>query len=77
MEKIFNELKDRCALNSRINLSSLEVIVEIIDEISKKYKDKYVSIGAYDQVRWERDIAIEQLHELGYELGENIKVEGE
>lgn len=72
MERIFNELKDKCALNSRINLGSLEVIVEIIDEISKKYKDKYVSIGVYKQVAWERDMAIEQLHELGYEFGEKI-----
>lgn len=29
-------------------------------------------LGAYDQVRKERDIAIEQLRELGYELGEKI-----
>lgn len=25
--------------------------------------------GAYDQVRWERDIALGQLKQLGYELG--------
>lgn len=30
-------------------------------------------IGAYKQVCKERDIAIEQLHELGYELGQKIE----
>ena len=28
--------------------------------------------GAYDQVRWERDIAMQQLETLGYELGEKV-----
>jgi len=27
---------------------------------------------AYDQVRWERDIAIEQLHDIGCELGQKM-----
>lgn len=26
-----------------------------------------------EQIKWERDIAIEQLHELGYELGQKIE----
>lgn len=29
--------------------------------------------GVYDQVRWERDTAVEQLKELGYSLGEKIR----
>ncbi len=29
--------------------------------------------GLYEQVKWERDVAIEQLNELGYSLGEKIK----
>jgi len=29
--------------------------------------------GAYYQVRWERDVAVEQLKELGYSLGEKIR----
>ena len=32
-----------------------------------------VSRGVFEQVMWERDIAIEQLHELGYELGQKIE----
>ena len=35
--------------------------------------DDTVSRGVFEQVRWERDIAIEQLHELGYELGQKIE----
>ena len=30
-------------------------------------------IGAFDTVKWERDIAIEQLHDLGYEFGQKVK----
>ena len=29
-----------------------------------------IVLGAIEQIRWERDLAIEQLHELGGELGE-------
>lgn len=29
-------------------------------------------LGAYNQVKWERDIAIQQLHDLGVEFGEKI-----
>ena len=32
-----------------------------------------ISRGVLEQVMWERDIAIEQLHELGYELGQKIE----
>ena len=32
-----------------------------------------VSLEVYKQVAWERDIAIQQLHELGYEFGQKIE----
>lgn len=41
--------------------------------MDEKIKCDYVSVGVYKQVTWERDIAIEQLHELGYEFGEKIE----
>ena len=34
-----------------------------------------VSLGTYEQVRWERDVAISQLEELGYGFGEKIRDE--
>lgn len=39
-------------------------------EAEEKEKPFTVGIDVHKQVMWERDIAIEQLHELGYELGE-------
>lgn len=27
-------------------------------------------VGSFDQIKWERDLAIEQLRDLGYELGQ-------
>ena len=29
-------------------------------------------VGAIEQIKWERDIAIQQLNELGYQFGEKI-----
>lgn len=48
--------------------------ISIVNQVAEEYKDKYVSIGVYKQVAWERDIAINQLHELGYEFGQKIDV---
>ena len=30
-------------------------------------------LGSIQQIQWERDVAIKQLNELGYEFGEKIK----
>ena len=49
--------------------------IKIVKQVAEECKDKHVSIGAYKQVAWERDIAIEQLHELGYEFGQKIDKE--
>ncbi len=38
-----------------------------------KLPDNTVSEGVYEQVAWERDVAIEQLKELGYGFGEKIR----
>lgn len=52
--------------------------MEIVSEVEAEYKDKFTSVGAYEQVEWERNVAIAQLKELGYGLGEKIrKVEAE
>lgn len=40
-------------------------------KMPKEKIDGYVSQEAYDQVRWERDTAIEQLKSYGIEFGEN------
>lgn len=36
-----------------------------------------ISEEAYKQVMWERDIAIKQLNDLGYEFGEKIEPQGD
>lgn len=40
---------------------------------NKSTTETLVSLGVYKQVAWERDIAIQQLHELGYEFGQKIE----
>ncbi len=46
--------------------------LSIVSEVEAEYKDKFVSVGALEQVMWERDVAIAQLKELGYGLGEKV-----
>ena len=40
---------------------------------SKQYLSDTVSRGAFEQVMWERDVAIGQLKELGYGLGQKVE----
>lgn len=44
----------------------------IMNEILDKYEDKLLPTAVYRQVAWERSVAEEQLHDLGYELGERV-----
>ena len=46
---------------------------EPIEKITIWGGEQFVGIETYQQVCKERDIAIEQLHELGYELGQKIE----
>jgi len=46
--------------------------IRIVSEIEAEFDNKLVSIEVYKQVARERDVAEEQLHELGYQLGEKI-----
>ena len=36
-------------------------------------EERTVSRGVFDQIRWERDVAVDQLKQLGYSLGEKIR----
>lgn len=42
------------------------------DETKQALDHAINCVGAIDQIKWERDIAISQLNELGYDLGEKI-----
>ena len=44
--------------------------METVDNSDPMWKEAKSIVGAFNQVKWERDVAISQLHELGYELGE-------
>ena len=34
-----------------------------------EWRDIRNYLGAFEQIKWERDVAIQQLYDLGYELG--------
>lgn len=56
-----------------ITVGELQEFINEIKALEQEPCDDMVSRGVFDQVRWERDIAIEQLNELGYEFGEKIE----
>ena len=39
---------------------------------AEEWRDINTYLGAFEQIKCERDIAIEQLKDLGYEFGEKI-----
>ena len=59
-------------------------VLERMQEINKQLENDEVvqaidhainCVGAIEQIRAERDIAIQQLNELGYQFGEKIRSE--
>ena len=56
----------------RLQMRSYETSIKIVNNLAEEYKDKYVSVETLKQVMWERDVAIEQLKELGYGFGEKV-----
>ena len=46
-----------------------------IKALRQKPSNDTVSCGVFEQAMWERDVAIEQLKELGYGLGAKIKTD--
>lgn len=71
---IINQVAEEYGKESSIDYSefSMENQVELF---KAGIKPEYVRYSTYEQVAWERDIAIEQLHELGYEFGQKIDKE--
>ena len=51
-----------------------ESVVVISKWLEQEPSDDMVSRGVFEQVKWERDVAIEQLKELGYGLGEKPRI---
>ena len=43
----------------------LDEAINAVFEVKNDYIDKFVSIGCLEQFKWERDIALQQLEELG------------
>ena len=66
-----NEL--RMMLNDGEHGEEQGILVDIIKELDKaesENKRDLVSREAYEQIMWERDVAIQQLQDLGYGLCE-------
>lgn len=56
------------------NMSIKEWACDILT-LCELEEERTVSQGVFDQIRWERDVAVDQLKQLGYSLGEKIRPE--
>ena len=52
---------------------AFDMAIKALEKEPTTKNETLVSLDAYKQVAWERDIAIQQLHELGYEFGQKIE----
>lgn len=78
MNKVFNEIKEQLNemysdYENEENSGFIQMCIDTVNQVEEEFKNKYVGIGAYKQVAWERDVAVWQLRELGYEFGEKIE----
>lgn len=71
--------KHQPTVNGKTTMRDLEIYKmtigyaeEIINQLAEEYKDKYVMRETLNQYMWERDIAVSQLRDLGYGLGEKV-----
>ena len=79
IETLKENLCAMCAYGSQ-NMESCDIrscdnrdAIKALDQEPTTKNETLVSLDVYKQVAWERDIAIEQLHELGYEFGQKIE----
>ena len=59
-------------LKSVVNESSKDDVEDVIQRIKNAPAVEAVSRGLFEQYKWERDIAIKQLEELGISFGQKI-----
>lgn len=57
------------------HLESEEPVYKVSGGCQSQNKEETVSLGVFEQVKWERDIALGQLKELGYGFGEKIRTD--
>lgn len=66
--------KDNCQVAVRnMPIDKMQKICAIIGEEEQQPYKEYDYKALWEQVEWERDVAIEQLEQLGYSLGEKIR----
>lgn len=74
LDKIIKKIEEQKQISKERNFTRIFISLEPeeADALLEKLKDNNC-VGAIEQIKWERDIAIQQLNELGYQFGEKIR----
>ena len=79
----YKELYDKALWDLEHNNMTLGEFEEVTEPLNKEISKEeqtdgdLISKSVFDQIKWERDVAISQLHDLGYELGEKPRTDGD
>lgn len=70
MKRIFNRIIAKLEdISERDDFGSLVVdldeAISVVFEVKNEYENRFVSTGLFEQYKWERDVAISQLEDLG------------
>ena len=71
-DRIIAKLEDIAERTDDGLVVNLHDAIAAVYEIKNDYKNQFVSIGCLEQFKWERNIAIGQLEELGLGFGQKI-----
>ena len=64
-DRIIAKLEDISEYDDYGKIVDLDKAISAVFEVKDDYIDKFVSIGCLEQFKWERDVAMSQLEDLG------------
>lgn len=77
IDMLYGMKADNLNLDDAYTKDKYDALEMAIQALEQEPSGETVSLEAFKQVKWERDIAIEQLKELGYGFGQKIESSGD
>lgn len=64
-------------ITGRTNAEAVKGYVRLVRDRLERLPSAQPDTRSLEQIKWERDIAIQQLKDLGYSLGEKVRTDGD